>query len=65
MPSPSSFGGLRVRKSVEPRTDQIPIIDTIKKEDYEWVERKKKPFADFMRPELQHLNEPVRRDYLK
>ena len=31
---------------------------------YENIERHKKPFADFVKPELQYLNEVPRNEYL-
>ena len=66
MPSPSSFGGgHRMRQTTERVNDELDLAQKIKKEDYEDYERKKKPFADFTRPELQHLNEPAWSEYLK
>ena len=65
MPSPSSFGGgvavkLEMRgKGKEQKTGQI------NKEKYEKFDRKRKPFAEFLRPELAYLNNPEVKDYLK
>ena len=66
MPSPSTFGGgIKLGQMVDDSDSAKPLIDTIEREKYENVEREKKPFADFMFPELQYMNEPEVRDYLK
>ena len=37
----------------------------INRSDFEHIERSKKPFAEFHRPELVHMNTPQIKDYLK
>ena len=66
MPSPSTFGGsLRTKQNIQEQfEDIVPVIDQINKEDFKDAERSEKPYADFKYPELQHMNEPVFRDYL-
>ena len=55
-----------MRQTTELVKDELEALpQKIKKEDYVDYERKKKPFADFTRPELQHLNEPAWSEYLK
>mmetsp|Transcript_30832 Transcript_30832/g.40957 ORF Transcript_30832/g.40957 Transcript_30832/m.40957 type:complete len:161 (-) Transcript_30832:486-968(-) len=66
MPSPSTFGGgMKIRASNADMNDRRPVYENINKADYENVERTQKPFADFQRPELRHLNNPANKDYLK
>ena len=73
MPSPSSFGGGIAMKtqlglsSMEAEAEaarRLPT-DNLIKSDYDRIERSKKPFADFKMPDLQHLNTPKVKDYLK
>ena len=66
MPSPSSFGGgIKLRQNENDEEHRKANINTIDRADYEDEERSKKPFADFKRPEFQHLNKPFFKDYLK
>lgn len=56
MPSPSSFGGGIAKKIslFKKNNENKPVV--IDKNAYDSTERSKKPFADFRRADLLHLN---------
>ena len=65
MPSPSSFGGGIALKLKMAANDDGSKIIPVNRADYERHPRKEKPFAEFRRPELAHLNISLTKDYLK
>lgn len=65
MPSPSSFGGgIAVKLNLKLKEDRNEPA-SVNRADYEGIERRLKPFAEFTEPSLKHLNSPQIKDYLK